>query len=204
MGLPIWQIYCCCIVVHHRRLVPAVGEGKGSIGAVFFDFHKAFDTVPHQPLVDKLCQLGLNSQIVKWVHNYLADRKQKVVVNGVSSLSTNVTSGVPQGSILGPLLFLIYIDDIATVNMTEGSKIVLYADDILLYCPISIPEDIEHLQNDVDKLQAYASANYMTFNAIKCKFMLVSRKRQRVHLKPSISLTLEEKWHFLSCLAREK
>ena len=162
-------------------------RGK-EVGAVFFDFHKAFDTVPHQPLVDKLCQLGLNSQIVEWVHNYLADRKQRVVVNGVSSLSTGVPSGVPQGSILGPLLFLIYIDDIATVNMTEGSQIVLYVDNILLYRPISIPEDIEHLQNDVDKLQAYASANYMTFNASKCKFMLVSRKRQHVHPKPSISL----------------
>ena len=78
---------------------------------------------------------------------------------------------MPQGSILGPLSFLIYIDDIATVNLTEGLKIVLYADDILLYHPISSPEDIEHLQNNVDKFQACASANYMTFNASKCKFM---------------------------------
>ena len=78
----------------------------------------------------------------------------------------SVVSGVPQGSIYsGPLLSLIYIDDTATVNISDGSKIVLYADDILLYHPISIPEDLEHLQNDVDRLQDYASANYMTFNA---------------------------------------
>ena len=109
-------------------------------------------------------------------------------MNGVSSLQMSVVSGVPQGSILGPLLFLVYIDDIATVNISDGSKIVLYADDILLYHPISIPEDLEHLQNDVDRLQAYASANYMTFNASKCKFMLVSRKRQHIHPNPSICL----------------
>ena len=76
----------------------------------------------------------------------------------------------------------------ATVNISDGSKIVLYADDILLYRPISIPEDLEHLPNDVDRLQDYASANYLTFNASKCKFMLVSRKMQHIHPNPSICL----------------
>ena len=121
------------------------------------------------------------------------------MVNGVSSLSTSVPSGVPQGSILGPLLFLIYTDDIATVNLTEGSKIVLYADDILLYRPISLPEDIEHLQNDVDKFQAYASANYIAFNASKCKFMLVSRKKQHAHLNGS-PLELTPNFKYLGLL----
>ncbi len=155
-------------------------EGK-DIGAVFFDFSKAFDSVPHQPLLTKLGQLGVNPHIIKWIHNYLADRKQCVVVNGVSSQPMSVVSGVPQGSILGPLLFLIYIDDIADVNLSVGSKIVLYADDILLYRPISLPEDLEHLQSDVDALQAYASANYLTFNAAKCKSMFVSRKKRHTH-----------------------
>jgi len=91
-----------------------------------------------------------------------------VVVNGGSSEPMNVVSGVPQGSILGPLLFFIYIDDIADVNLSDGSKVVLYADDILLYCSISLPMDLEHLQKDVDALQIYATANYLTFNVYLC------------------------------------
>ncbi len=145
-------------------------EGK-DIGAVFLIF--PFD------------QLGINP---KWIHNYLADHKQCVVVNGVSSRPMSAVSGVPQGSILSPHLFLIYNDDIADVNLSVGSKIVLYADDILLYLPISLPEDLEHLQSDVDALQAYASANCLTFNAAKCKSMLVSRKKRHTHPNPSITL----------------
>ena len=101
---------------------------RQEIGAVFFDFRKAFDCVPHQPLIDKLYKLGLNPNIINWVYNYLAERKQSVVVNGMISKPLSVTSGVPQGSILGPLLFLIYIDDITNITLSEGAKIILYAD----------------------------------------------------------------------------
>ena len=91
-----------------------------------------------------------------------------MVVNGASSRPLRVTSGVPQGSILGPLLFLIYIDDIAHIPISEGSKLVLYADDILLYHSISSPQDYELLQCDVDTIQAYASTQHMTPSVNSC------------------------------------
>ena len=110
-------------------------------------------------------------------------------MNGASSNPLRVTSGVPQGSILGPLLFLIYIDDIAHISLSEGSKLVLYADDVLLYHPISSPRDYELLQCDVDAVQAYASTQHMTLNTTKCIFMLVSQKNRPSI--PSVTISLD-------------
>ena len=151
-------------------------EKQKEIGAVFFDFRKAFDTVPHQPLLDKLHRIGLDPHITTWIHNYLAERYQKVVLNGECSQVSHVLSGVPQGSILGPLLFLIYIDNITDIALSPESKLVLYADDILLYCTISSRSDFNLLQNDIDPINNWASSNFMTFNESKCKLMQISRK----------------------------
>jgi len=152
-------------------------ERNHEVGAVFFDFRKAFDTVPHEPLLSKLKKLNLDHNIYVWIHNYLAGRQQKVVLNGASSETSPVTSGVPQGSILGPILFLIYIDDIVKTNISMASSLVLYADDILLYRPICTREDYSILQEDINSISNWATANLMTFNTSKCKSMLISRKR---------------------------
>ena len=110
------------------------------ICVVFFDVQKAFDSVPHLPLLQKLEQIGINPYILRWVQSYLTERKQYVVVEGSCSPSLKVLSGVPQGSVLGPLLFIIYLNDVSNC-ISGGSKINLFADDIALYRVVTNPND---------------------------------------------------------------
>ena len=152
-------------------------EGGEEIGAVFFDQRKAFDSIPHEALLEKFEKVGLSNPILAWISDYLTCREQKVVVNGAESQHTTVLSGVPQGSVLGPLLFLIYIDDLARLPLLDGGQVVLYADDLLLFRPIKSQEDYHHLQADILMIEDWVNSNHLTFNLTKCKYMVVSRKR---------------------------
>ena len=107
------------------------------------------------------------------------------MVNGVESESITVVSGVPQGSVLGPLLFLIYIDSISLIQLSQNSKLVLYADDILLYKTILTARDYTCLQKDINHIYFWSSSNGMSFNITKCKQMLLSRK-----CNPTVSVPL--------------
>ena len=162
-------------------------EAGREVCAVFFDLRKAFDTVPHRALLEKLKQLNLNPVLTRWICSYLMGRRQKVVVDGESSGTTSVDSGVPQGSVLGPLLFLIYIDGIANTNLSPGSEISLYADDMMLFKVIKSNADYADLQNDIDGLNNWVTANYLTFSSSKCKYMLLSRKKNPSH-PPALKL----------------
>ena len=152
-------------------------EEGNEIGAVFFDLQKAFDSVPHQCLMEKLQQTGLSDHILSWISDYLTCREQKVVVNGKSSQYSPVISGVPQGSVLGPLLFLIYVDGLAKLTLSDGSHMVLYADDLLLFRPIRGNEDFHQLQHDISLVENWVKCNHLTLNPTKCKYMVISRKR---------------------------
>ena len=116
------------------------------------------------PLITKLQQLNLEPNIVSWVRNYLSDRSQCFVVNGAASEYLPVISGVPQRSVLGPLLLLVYINDRICLDISEDSKIVLYADDTLLYRPVSFDSDFTVLQSDIIMIQTWATSNFMQSN----------------------------------------
>ena len=156
--------------------------------AIFFDFRKAFDSVPHEPLLRKLSTLNLDDCILSWLHDYLCNRMQAVAVDGDESVSSPVLSGVPQGSVLGPILFLIYINDLTSVIVHPNSVVNMFADDVLLYHIISCPDDYLDAQHSVTSIEQWSSSNYLQLNALKCKYMTISRKKKPI--TPQRALTL--------------
>ena len=154
-------------------------DSRTDICAVFFDLRKAFDSVPHRLLLNKLYRLGVDPYLLQWIVSYLCERTQSVCINGSSSEPLSVVSGVPQGSVLGPLLFLIYTDDVSQIILSNDS-LLLYADDIVLYHPIYCQEDYNSLRNDVDSLCDWTSSAFLYLNAAKCKYMVISRKKQPI------------------------
>ena len=118
-----------------------------------FDCSKAFDSVPHQRLLAKLDHYGIRGKTKEWISSYLLERPQRVVLNGAQSRFLPVLSVVPQGTVLGPLLFLLYINDI-----TDGifSEIRLFADDCILYRQVRAHVDCITLQQDIDKLHHWS------------------------------------------------
>ena len=155
---------------------------------VFFDYHKAFDTMPHCPLLQKLISLNLNGFLIQWIADYLTSRTQQVVVEGESSTVKDVLSGMLQGSILGPLLFLIYTDEVGTIPLTPESVRVIFADDLLLYKPISRQSDFLAVQEDVTEVKEWSAANHLSLNPTKCKYMIISRRT--TPLQPEIAFSL--------------
>ena len=135
----------------------------------FFYFQKVFDSFPHGPLITKLQNTGLHPHIiVKWVQSYLTNRTQRVVVNGSESVSVNVVSGVPQGSVLVLCCFLVYVNDLCDIALSRGSKLVMYADNLVLYKVIDVEAAFLLLQEDINK----HNGNHMNNQNAKSCFCL--------------------------------
>ena len=157
--------------------------------ATFVDFRKAFDTVNHGILLQKLYKYGISGNTHKWIKNYLSNRNQCVVANGTVSNKLPIVCGVPQGSVLGPLLFLIYINDIG--NRIAHSTVRLYADDAVVYTSAeSINETHIKLQSDLANIDVWCRRNQLTVNTSKTKCMLFGSKRfLDVRMLPKITLS---------------
>ena len=154
-------------------LVKTIQDNK-SVRAAILDSSKAFDKVPHQRLLRKLEYFGVRKNLLKWFESFLIGRTQSVICDGSQSKSIMVTSGVPQGTVLGPLLFLLYVNDLAA-NLQ--SSVRLFADDALLYGIISNEDDCNRLQADLFGLERWQDRRQMKFNPSKCKIICISTKK---------------------------
>ena len=163
----------------------AVNRGHKQTDLIIMDFTKAFDKVPHRRLLHKLDYYGIRGSTHKWVNSWLSGRTQQVVLDGQASDPVPVLSVVPQGSVLGPILFLIFINDLPA---NIRSSVCLFVDDCVLYRNIYSIQDCLTLQEDLTSLGQWEADWQMKFSVAKCHSMRVTRHQHHKHILFDYSL----------------
>ena len=169
---------CISQLLNHYNTILDNLENQNEIDVIYLDFAKAFDKVHHNMLLRKLQNMGITGKLLQWIKEFLHSRKQFVTVEGALSRASEVLSGVPQGTVLGPILFLIYISDIDE-EITD-SIISCFADDTRVLKPIKDDEDRARLQNDLNLIYNWADRNKMKFNENKFERINYTPNRQQV------------------------
>ena len=181
-----------------NKITSCINSGDLMIG-VFLDLKKAFYIVNHTILIRKMYAYGIRGNILKWFESYLADRSQYVTYDGIKSNTSFLNCGVPQGSILGPLLFIIFINDI--FNVSELLFTVLYADDAcFLLGGKNLENLITCLNNELKNITTWLKSNKLTLNVNKTHYMIFHRARIKLpHSHPLLCInnsTLSKTQHF--------
>ena len=189
-------------------------DEKRAVDIIYLDFRKAFDLVPHDKLIVKLRSLGIDGEVLKWIKEWLNDRKQRVVINGKFSNFVNVTSGVPQGSVLGPILFIIFVNDLDINIVNNISK---FADDTKISGLADTIENCQLLQSDLNKISQWSKTWGMQFNVNKCNSLHIGNKNinfdykmegvtlEKVSTHKDLGVTVNNKLKFNSqCVASSK
>ena len=151
-------------------------EDGHCLDVIYLDFQKAFDSVPHQRLLNKLEAYGITGTLKKWLIDFLIGRRQRVILGGEASEWTTVKSGIPQGSVLGPVLFVLFINDLPDAL---NSTVKIFADDTKIYRPLATTTDTAALQKDIDAADKWSKDWQLHFNASKIHALHFGRKNEK-------------------------
>lgn len=149
-------------------------DSLAQVDVIYTDYSKCFDRIDHVTLMHKLSLAGIHGDLYRWFCSYIENRSQAVVLQGFTSFWVTIPSGVPQGSLLGPLLFVLFINDIGTCF--QKSKILLFADDMKVLKLVRRVSDVIDLQADLTRFESYCEINKLDLNVSKCFYMVFSRK----------------------------